>query len=254
MPTRPCTPPVPPTCRAIALVWLMLWAPPPALGAAPRLPEGFVAVFDVEVLGQTVGEVRWTLSQEPDRQRYLLDSTTRAQGPWGVLLPGERRERSLWERDPEGRPRPLQYRSERTGAKPRAARIDFDWQAGVATSTYRDRVQALPIAPGTLDPVVYVLALMQDLAAGRAELAFTFAERGKVKTYALTREGTETVQTGAGALRAERLARVDEEGRRTTLWCAPARAYLPVRIEHDEPGSPKLVLTLRESRGLGPTP
>jgi len=240
--------------RALALGWVLLWTPlAPGTGKAPVLPDRFNATFDVEVLGQTVGQTVWTLEPQPGTG-YRLEALTRAKGPFGALLPGERRERSLWDYDGQGRPRPLHYLFERTGSKPRTSRLDFDWGRGIATSVYRDRTRTLGIAPGTLDPLTYVLALMQDLTSGRADLAFTFAERGKVKTYHLTREGTETVETGEGPLRTERLVRTDEEGRRTTLWCAPSRGYLPARIEHEEPGSPTLVLRLVASKGLDPRP
>ena len=219
-----------------------------APAAAPRLPERLTATFGVEAAGQTIGEARWTLAPEPGH-RYRFESVTKAVGLFSLLLSGDRREVSLWTYDPAGRPRPLRYTFEKSGGKPQAAVIDFDWNAGVATSAYRGKTATLPLAPGTLDALVYVLALMQDLRAAKPELSYTLAERGKVKTYVLTREGHEQVETGLGTLDAVRLSRVDEEGRKTTLWCAPALGYVPVVMEHAEGRGEAIRLRLREKSG-----
>lgn len=218
-------------------------------GTAAPVPERFIASYDLLALGQTIGDARWTLAPEP-RGRFRFESVTRARGLWTAVLPGERREESLWEYDGSGRPRPLLYRAEASGSKPRRARIEFDWAAGVAASAHKDRSWRLPLAAGTLDPLVYVLALMQDLASGRATLAYTFAERGKVKTYTLLRQGTEAIETGLGPIETVRLARRDDEGRETTLWCAAALGHVPVQIEHREPGTPDLTARLRAIEGL----
>ena len=225
----------------------------PALGtatpAAPRLPDHFTATYDVQAAGQTIGETRWTLATAPEG-RYRLESMTRAVGLFSLLLSGDRREASLWVYDPTRRPRPLRYTFEKGGGKPQTASIDFDWAARTATSAYRGKTVTLPLTAGTLDALVYVLALMQDLQSGRPDLTYTLAERGKVKTYVLSREGTETVRTGLGPVEALKLTRVDEEGRRTTLWCAPTLGFLPVQMEHQESGGGGLTLRLRSSEGL----
>jgi hypothetical protein len=214
------------------------------------VPERFSATFDVSARGLTIGEAQWVLAPEEDG-RYRLRSVTRPTGMFGLVLSGERREQSLWAYV-AGRPRPLAYDYERVGRKARQDHIEFDWTRRVAVSTSAGKRWELPLAADTLDGLSYLLALMQDLAKPDASLRYAFAERGKVKTYALLREGRETVTTGLGAMETLRLSRTDEKGRRTRLWCAPALAHLPVQIEHAESDGDPITLLLRAAEGLGP--
>ncbi len=233
-------------------VVLALSLPIAPAAAEPRsqVPERFTATFDVEAYGATVGETRWKLERESGT-RLRFESQTRPVGLASLMLDGERREHSVFTLDESNRPRPLQYRFERSGARAQQAAIDFDWKALKATSRYRDRTVELPLAPGTLDALVYVLALMQDLAADRPDIRLQLAERGKIKTYVVTREGSERIETGLGALDTVRVARSGDDGRKTTVWAAPSLGYLPARIEHDDRGGTRLVLRLRETRAGG---
>lgn len=231
----------------LPLVLAFTVATGPAAAGARTVPDRFTATYDVDAYGATVGETRWTLERE-SAQRSRLESQTRPVGLASLVFEGERREQSLFTVDETKRPRPLQYRFERSGARAQKAAIDFDWKALKATSSYRDRTVELPLAPGTLDALVYILALMQDLAADRPDIRLNLAERGKIKTYVVTREGKERVETGLGPLDTIRVSRTGDEGRKTTVWCAPALGYLPARIEHPDRNGTVITLRLRSAR------
>lgn len=232
---------------ALAVVLALAVATGPAAAGPRAVPDHFTATYDVEAYGATVGETQWTLERE-SAQRSRLVSQTRPVGLASLVFEGERREQSLFTLDETKRPRPLQYRFERSGARAQKAAIDFDWKALKATSSYRDRTVELPLAPGTLDALVYILALMQDLAADRPDIRLNLAERGKIKTYVVTREGKERVDTGLGPLETVRVSRTSDEGRKTTVWCAPALGYLPARIEHPDRNGTVITLRLRTAR------
>ena len=218
-----------------------------SLASAGGLPERFSATYDVIAYGVTVGETRWTLEPE-SAGRSRFQSQTRPVGLASLVLDGERREHSLFTLDDSGRPPPLQYRFERSGPRARKAAIDFDWKALKAVSTYRDRTVELPLTPGTLDGMVYVLALMQELAANRPETRLQVAERGKVKTYVVKREGEERIETALGRLDTVRISRSTDDERRTTVWAAPKLRFLPARIEHRDPEGTPLTLRLRSAQ------
>jgi hypothetical protein len=238
-------------CRHALLAATLLALPALASGAS-RLPERFTAHFDVEVAGQSVGGAECRVAPDSG-QRSRLECVTRPQGLFSAILPAERVDRSLWEYDAGGRPRPLRYETETSGRWPRSARIEFDWSRGKARS-YEKRSEtrqwSVRVTAGTLDPILYMLALMQDLTAGRRDLAYSVAERGKVKTIELRPAGTEVITTGLGRLETVRLRRVSEKGRKTTVWCAVGLYHLPAQVEHEEPGAPKLLLRLKASEGL----
>lgn len=218
-----------------------------SLATTSGLPERFSATYDVIVYGVTVGETRWTLEQE-SAERSRFQSQTRPVGFASLVLDGERREHSVFTLDDSGRPQPLQYRFERSGPRARNAAIDFDWTTLKAVSRYRDRTVELALAPGTLDGMVYVLALMQELAANRPEIQLQLVERGKVKTYLVKREGYERVETALGEIDTVRISRSAGDDRKTTVWAAPGLRYLPARIEHRDTDDTPITLRLRSAQ------
>ena len=218
-----------------------------SLANTSGLPERFSATYDVIAYGVTVGETRWTLEPE-SAGRSRFQSQTRPVGLASLVLNGERREHSVFTLDDSGRPQPLQYRFERSGPRARTAAIDYDWPALKAVSRYRDRTVELTLAPGTLDGMVYVLALMQELAANRPEIRLQLAERGKIKTYVVKREGQERVETALGKLDTVRISRSAGDDRKTTVWAAPELRYLPARIEHRDSDDTPITLRLRSAQ------
>lgn len=197
------------------------------------LPEEFRAEYSVRREGTRIGRTVWTLAPTRDGT-HLFRSVTRATGLLSLFLSGERSEESVWSWH-ESRPRPLRYRYLWTGRKGRDVTVDFDWTEGTARNTHGRDSWSLEIPPRTLDKLLYLLVLMDDLEKRRPELRYPIADGGTIKTYQVLRQGREVVETPLGALEAVRLFRPDPKGRRdTTLWAAPALGYLPVQVEHQD--------------------
>ncbi len=198
---------------------------------AGALPGDFTAEYSVRRDGTRIGRTVWTLEHQGEG-RHRFRSVTRATGFLSLFLSGKRTEESLWAWH-EGRPRPLRYRYLWTGRKGRDVTVDFDWQEGTARNIHGDDAWTQDIAPETLDKFLYLLVMMEDLAAGRRPLEYRIADGGRVKTYRVERRGREVLETPAGRLETVRLFRPDPRGKRdTTLWAAPALDYLPVQVEH----------------------
>ena len=74
------------------------------------------------------------------------------------------------------------------------------------------------------------------------------AERGKVKTYVVKREGEERIETALGRLDTVRISRSAGDDRKTTVWAAPELRYLPARIEHRDSDDTPITLRLRSAQ------
>lgn len=219
---------------------------------AATLPESFSAEFAVTSNGSSIGRTRWTLDAVGEG-RFRFRSVTRATGLMSLLFSGKRTEQSLWAYH-EDRVRPLEYRYVRTGRKAREVKVIFDWAAGQAINRHDDDSWRLDITASTQDKLVYLLALMQDLARGARDLVYSIADGGYLKEYAIERQGRERLDTTLGTFDTVRLYRQDPKGKRhTTLWAAPALAYLPVKVQQDERDGDVLAMTLESLEGL-PSP
>jgi hypothetical protein len=143
---------------------------------------------------------------------------------------------------------PLRYESRHdNGDKVRVETVDFDWpnkQANIQTR--KGAKVVIAVAEGTLDKMLLQLALRQMLINGEhnSDYTFSFVNGKKVKTYTLNIQGDETTTTPAGSYPTIRAGWLDDKGRRTTFWLAAQLDYVPVRVEHVDPGKPALSLKL----------
>lgn len=204
--------------------------------AAFALPERFSARYVLSAQGVDIGKTHWTLAPLGDG-RFAYESRSEAIGLARLLRDERIDERSVW-RLADGSVQPLRYTYNRSGGKRvRNVEVEFDWQDGRVRNTLNGQTWSMPIEAGMLDKLVYLLALMNDLAAERREVRYAVADGGKVKTYLLRVVGRERVDTVKGSLEATVVERRREgDERETRIWCAPALGYLPVRVEHREDG------------------
>lgn len=221
--------------------------------SAAALPESFSAEFAVTSNGSSIGRTTWTLDAVGE-DRFRFRSVTRATGLMSLLFSGKRTEQSLWTYH-ENRVRPLEYRYMRTGRKAREVKVIFDWAAGQAINRHDDDSWNLDISARTQDKLVYLLALMQDLARGTRDLVYPIADGGYLKEYVIERQGRERLTTPLGTFDTVRLYRQDPKGKRhTTLWAATELDYLPVKVRQDEQDGDVLAMTLKSLEGIRPPP
>ncbi len=227
----------------------------PVIAATPSgsLPERFEASFVLSAQGIDIGQTHWQL--EPvGGGRYVYRSRSEATGIAKLLRDERIDERSEWRYTDSGGVKPLHYTYSRSGGKrERDVEVRFDWDAGRVHNTLNGQTWSMEVEPGTLDKLVYMLALMQDLADGMRATRYTVADGGKVKSYEMRVVGEERVDTVLGPLDTVIVHRQREgdDERETLVWCAPALGFLPVQVEHREAdGTVRLTLTRVE--GIAP--
>ena len=232
--------------RLILLVLSLLMSV--AIAAEPALPENFELTFVVMSDDTRLGETRWTLSKD-QHNYYRFETVTRATGLVSLVMGGERRERSTWQYYEQGL-RPLSYRYQRSGAGGRQVDIEFDWEHGVARNTAQGTTWKMKLEPGTLDKLLYMLALMQDLRSGKEQFSYRIADGGRLKTYGAEVLGREVLSTRLGALETIKVKpQSTPTGRETILWYAPNLHYLPVQVQHRDKND-VLVMRIESLEGL----
>lgn len=138
----------------------------------------------------------------------------------------------------DGRLRPDRYLYRRRNDDARELIIAFDWEKGQARTDSENRPWSMEIPAGTLDKLVVLLALSQDVAAGTRDISYPVADGGKLKTYHYHVQGRQEIGTPAGTWETIELTRTKQDGPLDyRLWLAPDLSYLPVRVERADSGS-----------------
>ncbi|MCP4702313.1 MAG: DUF3108 domain-containing protein [Gammaproteobacteria bacterium] len=220
-----------------------------ALFAVEDVPL-FEARYNLYAIGIKLGEVKRKLSKAEDGL-YLLHSTSHTTGVISLFRDDRIEETSLW-RVQGKNIQPLTYAYHHEGSKKQKhEEIRFDWENKAAKSTRKGRTKEISLKDGTLDMAVYQIALMRDLAQGKRDITYTIAAKGKLKNYRLVFKGEEHLDTELGKLKVLKFKRLGKNKARTTkLWCAPSLRYLPVRVEHKEPGGDKISMEIVSLKGI----
>jgi hypothetical protein len=205
-------------------------------GAAPLqasgLPPEFRAQYVVKKGPLVLGHAMRELQHAEDGQLVFV-STSDTSGLADMLINDHIRETSYLRQD-GGHLLPVKYEYRRNGKRTRSISQQYDWQQDSVISHLDERVFEYPIPDVTYDPNGYQVSLMIDLAGGANDLDYNIAGSKRLKTYDIRHIGDEQVKTPLGRLDTVVIQRKTDQI--TTMWCAPALHYLPVKIEHEEDG------------------
>ena len=241
-----------PVFVSIPAALLLLSGVVPSLAEPARgLPERFEATFALEAKGATIARTRWSLSPGAGGG-YVYESRTEPVGVFALIRDDTIVERSEWDYAGEWL-RPLAYHYKRTGRKAREVGIAFDWEERIARHDSPAGPWEMEVPPGVMamDKLAYLLALMRDLGRGERGVEYTIADGGKLKRYTLTGIGEERIETALGAFDTVVVRRERGNAKReTTLWCASALGFLPVKIVHRERDGTVLSLHVESIGGI----
>jgi len=231
----------------LAAAWLLC-----AFGhaAAAELPGTFEAHYSLYRTGAKVAEML-RVFERLDNGRYRYRSETRTTGVFSLFRKDHVIEESNW-LFRNGELRPLEYLYDHSGGKKdRNVAVTFDWDAQKITNTVNGQSWRMPTEPKVMDKLLYQLAIMHDLKSGRAPLAYTVADGGKIKTYDFELLGNEIISTPLGELDTVKVSRVRKDSRRETVfWCAEKLHFLPVRVENIETDGGKTTVVIDSVTGL----
>lgn len=245
-------------CTLLSVLILAIWLPALTVSAdtslAPHRAE-YLLTRD----GLPVATMTMKLELLPNGA-YRYQSTTRPHGALALvsmaleIVSGARITEESMGAIATGRFRPAHYRHQRDNEDSRELTVTFNWDTGHATMDSENKPWSMTIPEGTLDKLVVLLALRNDLAAGILSPSYPVADGGKLKTYKYRMQGRQDITTPAGVWNSVELVRSkNDDPPDYRLWLAPDLSYLPIRVERNENGS-LFRMDLISVEGLGADP
>lgn len=210
-------------------------APQTKMPTSAYQAKAFTASYVVFRNGKDLGNATIRFS---DAGNGRWELTTRTIGTGIAAIAGvEVNERSLirWN---DGKPETLDYSfSQKAGWKDKQRSITVNAQNKTIVSQDKEKTYSLKYQPGVLDRHAITVAIMQELTQGkRGDLLFPVADRDELNTQLYRLIGNEKTETLLGSFNSVKVQRIRENanGKSTTLWLAPDRQFVPLRIEQKE--------------------
>ncbi len=205
----------------------------------------YTLVFDSSRNGKPLGETRVTL-KPLDGERWEFAFDTRATRGMASFIGFKFREYSVF-RWRDGRPETVDYGyAKKTGFNRKRRSLHIDAERQTITGEDDDGKFAIPYQPHLVDRNLTLVAISQDLRAGRSELRYALANKRAISHREFAIDGLETVATSRGPMATVRVVRIlGNPGRMTTLWLAPTLDYQPVQVRQVEADGETIELKLR---------
>jgi len=206
---------------------------------APLKP--FVATYDVQRGGKTIGEATMTLKADGG-DNWTLITQTRGTAGMAKLFGLDVKEESHFTAAGQ---RPLQstaysYQQEAT-LKSKQRRIEFDWTAKEARVTDKDELFRYPLQPYSIDRHAVVVALGR--AQSLEQNTLQIASKDAVESQRYERRETQPLELPAGRFDATRYERADKPGKGSS-WYTPEQ-LAPLQIEQTQKDGASIVMRLR---------
>ena len=218
------------------LLWAAIFLSILSLPALAAAPAPFSARYDVIRNGSRLGEATIRFTALGGGRYQLLTNTTGTEG-LAALTGATVEERSIlaWHGD---QPETLSYDyTQKLGWKTRERHVRVDAGAQHIDNQDKDRHYVPPYRPGVLDRHAITVALMQDVALGKTgDQIYLVPDKDQLAPWRYRIDAITTMQTALGPQRALRVDRIrdDDSGRKTTMWLAVDRNFVPLRMLQTE--------------------
>lgn len=236
-------------CRLRSILLLaaaMLPLPWPG-AAADELPESMELVYEVTLGVAELGSLISTLERRGDA--YEVIAETRAEGMASILLGGTVREICRFATDGNVLT-PESYRIIREGKDAFDRSVSFDWNE--RKLTFSDGL-TLVIADGYIvDNCSIPYAFIVGGATTFQRRTLYVVGGKKVRRFENLSISEDTVKTPLGEFPTVRIEQVrfDRPDRKLTIWLAPDRHNLPVKIVEQRKSRPDTTMVLKSYEGL----
>lgn len=213
-------------------------------------PVLFEADYTIRMKGAQIAKMTRRFSRH-DSGIYQYRSETRTTGIISLFRKDHIIENSNWQLQAD-KLIPVEYFYDHSGGKKdRKVSISFDWKNNRIINSIDGSSWEMPASPNVMDKLLYQLAIMYDLKAGKESLQYTVADGGKTKIYNFEILGEETIKTPIGKLLTVKLERHKPNSRRkSTLWCAKDLEFLPIKVENIEKDGKVTVALIKSLEGI----
>lgn len=199
------------------------------------VPQRMNLVYDLYRNGQKLGQVTDSFSRTGSQ--YKLVSETRASGPLKFLWPGSIRLESVGTVTAQGL-QPSQFQHARSDAPHKLAIARLDWDKHSIAYRYKgESWQVTDLKSGAQDQLsqLYQFMFAPSLPA---DYGLQVVSGRKLNDYRYARSDGATIETPLGKFATQQYRRLIQQAdeKAITVWVAPSRGNLPVRVRVVEDG------------------
>ncbi|MDH5259690.1 MAG: DUF3108 domain-containing protein [Gammaproteobacteria bacterium] len=197
------------------------------------LPPSFTANYEIKKGFLKIGDATRSLKTETNGN-YIYTSDSKTTGFIASLF-NEHILQSTKFTFENNLIKPQKYFYSRNRGKKNVTQT-YDWQKKMVHSQRDNKLFEYSIPDKVQDQSIYQLSLMLDLAEGKRNFTYHIAENVRLVDYQVRHIGSKRIETEVGKLNTV-IMQVSNSKITTTIWCAQALNYLPVKIEHEEGGT-----------------
>ena len=230
------------SARALLVLAAMLGGA--AHAAEPRLPE-LNLKYAVTWRGMGLGNAIITLKPQGEADCYRYESLTEPSGLVRMFYGKPREVSDFCVRNGRVVPQRFEFKS----PKDDSFTLEFDAKGGTVRGGQKGE-RALPANAQDRFGIQQAvrLWLLENLKSepGAVTAEFAMVDDHRIRHYRFAITGRETVEVPAGKFEnAVLVQRVDDPKKTTKFWLAPARDYMPVKVEQVRQGKVELRMVLR---------
>lgn len=204
-------------------------------GSSALLPETARLVYEVQLYNTHLGNLITEIKRHGDT--YQVNAETRAEGLAAILLGGALREECEFSVSDSLEVKPQHYRIEKEGDDAYVHSADFLWDDMVIRYDSGESLD-IPLAGYVIDNCAVPYAFAAADRIGLKEYPYIHILGGtSLRHYEDIRISHETVEVPAGEFDAVRIdqQRVGNADKKLSIWVAPAKQNIAVRIEERRP-------------------
>jgi len=198
-----------------------------------ELPPEFTAKYDIKKGFLKIGNASRSF-KKTSNGKYTYTSDSKTSGFIAALFKEHIFQSTTFDFE-NNLIKPLTYDYSRNGGK-KTVNQNYDWINQVVHSKRDNKLFEYEIPAKVQDQSIYQLSLMLDLADGKRNFTYHIAENVRMVDYSVKQINNKKLKTALGKLDTV-VVRVENRKIKTTIWCARALNYLPVKIEHEEGGT-----------------
>ena len=219
----------------------------PAWSKADALPETLELVYEVRFGVAELGSLHTQMRKQ--QAHYEVVSETRAEGMALILLGGKVREICQFS-IADNAVKPVHYRIIREGQEAFDYSVSFDWQGGRVS--FNDGNDVVISNGYVVDNCSVPFAFILGGAEAFREGPLHIVGGRKVRRFENSTIVAESISTPLGQFDAIKIEQVrfDHPDRKLTIWLAPGRNNLPIKIVEQRKSRPATTMLLTSVTGL----
>jgi hypothetical protein len=239
----------PPTAALLAIAASATLSAGAASAADDAGVEPFIAHYQADWKGISVGTSDIKLTQGVEPGHYLYTWTITARGIFRVAYHDDLVQQS-WLSVVDDHVRPDKYRGKEGSS---TVELNFDWQGMRATGLSETKPVDLQLKEGTQDVMSIQVEVMLDLKRGNLPKTFQIIDKDQLKEFNYTQEGSAKIRTEIGEI--DTLIVTSQRtgnNRILRMWFAPSLGFVPVQAERSRDGKVEIAMHIKSVDHLVP--